>query len=177
MRQQIARFADALGVFERYVAAILMIAMTALYALNVIVRMILPTHASEFAWIDEASRYMLVWAVFLAAGLTLEIGRHVSVDLVHAHLGPRSARVLFSIIDVVGFVFSVGAAWYSLQLTLFVAGTGQISPTLGVPAYILYAAPFFGFISVAFRYLLRLASVRDARRTPVQAGWLGSGLA
>jgi TRAP-type C4-dicarboxylate transport system permease small subunit len=177
MKARIARFADALGTLERYATAMLMIAMTALYALNVLVRLFLPTHASSVAWIDEASRYMLVWAVFLAAGLTLEVGRHVSVDLVHDKLGPRASRTLFAAIDVIGFVFSVGAAFYSLKLALFVAGTGQMSPTLGAPAYILYAAPFFGFVSLAFRYLLRLTNVRDARRTPVRAEWLGSGLA
>lgn len=177
MKRWIARFADALGLLERYVTASLMIAMTALYALNVLVRLLLPRYASEFAWIDEAARYMLVWAVFLAAGLTLEVGRHVSVDLVHGKLGPAATRVLFALIDGVGLVFSVGAAVLSLRLAMFVAGTGQLSPTLGVPAYILYAAPFFGFILLAFRFLLRLASVRDARRKPVHADWLGGGMA
>jgi TRAP-type C4-dicarboxylate transport system permease small subunit len=177
VKRRLARFADVLGMAERYVTAALMIAMTALYALNVLVRLLLPRYASAFAWIDEASRYMLVWAVFLAAGLTLEVGRHVSLDLVHGKLGPRATRALFAVIDVVGFVFSAGAAFYSLQLVLFVARTGQMSPTLGVPAWILYGAPFAGFLSLAFRYLLRLANVRDARRSPVHADWLGSGLA
>jgi TRAP-type C4-dicarboxylate transport system permease small subunit len=60
---------------------------------------------------------------------------------------------------------------------MFVAGTRQVSPTLGVPAYILYAAPFVGFILLTFRFLLRLTNVRDARRKPVHADWLGSGMA
>lgn len=170
----VGRLADALGTLERYLVGFLMIAMTALYALNVLVRLFMPTSASSFAWIDEAARYTLVWAVFLAAGLTLEVGRHVSVDLVHGRLRPRAARALFTVIDVVGFVFCVGAAFYSVKLVLFVAGTGQISPTLGVPAWILYAAPVVGFASLAFRYLLRLLKVRDARLSPMRAEWLGS---
>ena len=122
----------------------------------------------------EAARYLMIWVVFLAAGLTLEVGRHVSVDVGHALLSTRTVRILFVIIDIVGFVFSVAAAFYSLKLALFVAGTGQISPTLGVPTYILYVAPFVGFASLAFRFLLRLANVRDARRAPVPAEWLRS---
>src|SRR5690606_31995947 len=80
-RRAVGRLADVLGTVERYVTAALVIVMTALYALNVAVRFLAPTYASAFAWIDEAARYMLVWAVFLAAGLTLEVGRHVSVDV------------------------------------------------------------------------------------------------
>jgi C4-dicarboxylate transporter DctQ subunit len=174
MKRRIAWSADILGIIERYTAAILTIVMTALYALNVLIRLFLPTYASAFAWIDEAARYLMIWVVFLAAGLTLEVGRHVSVDIAHALLSPRTVRILLVIIDVVGFVFSVGAAFYSLKQALFVAGTGQISPTLGVPTYIIYVAPFVGFASLAFRFLLRLANVRDARRSPVQAEWLRS---
>lgn len=176
-RRALARCADWLGALERYVTAGLVIVMTALYAFNVMVRFFAPSYASMFAWIDEAARYMLVWTVFLAAGLTLEVGRHVSVDVFQHRFGPRMTRIVFAAIDVVGFVFSAGAAFYALRLTLFVAGTGQISPTLGAPAYILYAAPFAGFVSLAFRFLLRLASVRDARRLPRQPEWLGSGAA
>jgi hypothetical protein len=57
----------------------------------------------------------------------------------------------------------------------FIAGTGQISPTLGVPTYVLYLAPAVGFASLSVVYLLRLFSMRDARRTPVKAEWLGGG--
>jgi len=173
-RRRTARSADLLGAVERYVTAILMIVMTALYALNVLIRLFLPMYASTFAWIDEASLYLMIWVVFLAAGLTLEVGRHVSVDIARSMLSPRTVRVLFVIIDIVGFIFSLWVAFYSLKLALFVAGTGQISPTLGVPTYVLYVAPFIGFASLAFRFLLRLTNVRDARRSPVRTEWLGS---
>jgi TRAP-type C4-dicarboxylate transport system permease small subunit len=112
--------------------------------------------------------------VFLAAGITLEVGRHVSVDVLRGRLSGPLERLLFAIIDLVGLVFSAGATIIALNLTLLVKGTGQISPTLGVPTYLLYAAPVVGFASLAFRYLLRLLSVRDARRWPVVPAWLGN---
>lgn len=173
VKRQLARAADWLSLVERYLAASLMIVMTALYAFNVLVRMLLPTHASTFAWIDEASRYMMIWVVFIAAGVTLEVGRHVSVDLIRPHLGARGAAVLFAVIDIVGLLFSLGAMVFSINLAMFVAGTGQISPTLGIPTYVLYVAPALGCASLAFRFLLRLVNVRDARRAPVAADWLG----
>lgn len=171
-RRRIARFADCLGLVERYFTAGLTVVMTALYALNVLVRLFFPTYASAFAWIDEAARYLMIWVVFLAAGIALEVGRHVTVDIAYGMFPKQIVRVLYVIIDVVGFVFSLAAAYYSLTLTLFVAGTGQVSPTLGVPTYILYLAPTLGFGLLAFRYLLRLANVRDSRRWPVEADWL-----
>ncbi|MCL4799038.1 MAG: TRAP transporter small permease subunit [Burkholderiales bacterium] len=169
------RIADALGLVERHAAAGVLLGMTALYAFNVLVRALAPGYASVFAWIDEAVRYMLIWLVFLATGLALELGRHVSVDIIRGRLGAGPERALFAVIDLVGLAFSVGAALIAIELTLFVRATGQISPTLGVPVYVLYVAPVVGFASLAFRFLLRLMSVRDARRWPVAPGWLEGG--
>ena len=171
------RVADILGVTERYGAAAILIVMTFLYGFNVLVRSLAPSYASEFAWVDEAARYMLVWVVFLAAGITLEVGRQVSVDLMRGRLRALHERLLFALIDVVGLVSCLGAALIALQLARFVMSTGQMSPTLGVPTYVLYVAPAFGFSSMAFRFLLRLLSVRDARRKPPTAAWLGGGAA
>lgn len=175
MTRVLEKLADIWGTIERYGAAIVMIVMTAIYGFNVLVRSLTPAYASDFAWIDEAARLLMVWVVFLAIGIALEVGRHVSVDLVHGRLRPGGERVLFAVIDVVGFVFSAGAAVLALQLTLLVMRTGQLSPTLGTPVYFLYLAPVVGFTSLAFRYLLRLLAIRDPRRQPIEADWLGDG--
>jgi C4-dicarboxylate transporter DctQ subunit len=164
-----------LSLIERSLAGLLLVVMTGLYALNIFVRTALPNYASDFAWIDEAARYMMVWVVFITAGVALEVGRHVSVNIAHDCLPPRLLPVLFKVIDFVGFVFSVGIAYFAFNLTVFVAGTGQVSPTLGVPTYILYLAPCIGFTSLAVRYLLQLVGMRDMRRDPKRPAWLGSG--
>jgi TRAP-type C4-dicarboxylate transport system permease small subunit len=177
VRVWLGRVADVLGTAERYGAAALLILMTFLYAVNVLVRALAPSYASALAWVDEAARYMLVWVVFLAAGITLEVGRQVSVDILRGRLRRAHERILFGVIDVVGMVFCLGAAIVAVQLTRFVMGTGQISPTLGVSTYILYIAPAIGFASMAFRFLLRLLGVRDARREAPTAPWLEGGAA
>lgn len=177
MRRWLGRLADGLGAAERYGAAAALIVMTLLYGVNVLVRSLAPSYASALAWIDEAARYMLVWVVFLAAGITLEVGRQVSVDVLRGRMASSHERLLFALIDAVGAAFCLGAAVIAVRLTGFVMGTGQMSPTLGVPTYLLYVAPAIGFASMAFRFLLRLLRVRDARRSPAAAAWLGGGAA
>ena len=70
---------------------------------------------------------------------------------------------MFALIDLSGIAFCVLMVILSVRLTIFVAGTGQISPTLGIPAYVIYVAPIVGFASLAFGFVLRLFSIRDAR--------------
>jgi TRAP-type C4-dicarboxylate transport system permease small subunit len=175
MRRAIEAAADAWGAVQRYSAGAILIVMTALYGFNVLIRSIFPSLAATFAWIEEGARYMVVWVVFLAAGIALETGRQILIDLWWDKLGPRSRRGLFAVIDVAGILFSIYMAVLAYELSLFVARTGQISPTLGIPAYVLYVAPIVGFASLALGFVLRLLSIRDARRTPPKAEWLGGG--
>ncbi|TAK81417.1 MAG: TRAP transporter small permease [Betaproteobacteria bacterium] len=149
--------------------------MTGLYAFNVLVRSLAPSYASEIAWIDEAARYAMIWVVFLATGISLEVGRHVSVDLLRGRLARAQERVLFALIDVVGLAFCAAASVVALRLAWFVRESGQLNPTLGVPTYVLYLAPAYGLASMALRFLLRLLGLRDARRRPVAPAWLEGG--
>jgi C4-dicarboxylate transporter, DctQ subunit len=173
MRRYVEAFADGWGAIQRTSAGLLMIVITALYGFNVFIRTLLPEWAATFAWIEEGTRYMLIWIVFLAVGVGLESGRHVLIDLIWPRLGPRARRWVFALIDVVGVAFCVLMVKLSVELTLFVAGTGQVSPTLGVPAYIVYVAPIVGFASLALGFLLRLFGMRDARTRTAAGEWLG----
>jgi TRAP-type C4-dicarboxylate transport system permease small subunit len=155
----IERAASGWSVVQRYTAALILIAMTGLYGFNVLLRATLPQYAATFAWIEEGARYMMVWVVFLASGVALEVGRHILIDLLWSRFGPRARRVVFAAIDLVG--------------VLFFAGTGQISPTLGIPAYILYVAPVVGFVSLAFGFVLRLLRFADSRIERPNPAWLG----
>jgi TRAP-type C4-dicarboxylate transport system permease small subunit len=173
MIQAIEKLADGWAVVQRYGAGLLLIVMTALYGFNVLLRSLLPQYAATFAWIEEGTRYMVVWVVFLGAGVALEVGRHILIDLGWKYLRPAALRFLFAAIDVVGVLFCALMAVLSFELATFVAGTGQISPTLGMPAYVLYVAPIVGFASLAVGFLLRLFRLRDARVSPPKAEWLG----
>jgi TRAP-type C4-dicarboxylate transport system permease small subunit len=173
--RRIERAVGWLSLVERYLTGLLLVVMTGLYTLNIFVRMVLPTHASKLAWVDEASRWMMVWVVFVAAGIALEVGRHVSVNIAHNYMPQRLLTGLFKVIDVVGFVFSVAIAVFAFNLAMFVADTGQVSPTLGLSTAILYVAPCIGFALLALRYLLQIAGLRDMRRDPQKPAWHGNG--
>jgi TRAP-type C4-dicarboxylate transport system permease small subunit len=175
MIRLVEQFADGWAVVQRYAAGLLLIVMTGLYGFNVLLRSLLPQYAATFAWIEEGTRYMAVWLVFLGAGIALEVGRHILIDLVWHKLGRRQRRALFAVVDVVGVLFCALMTVLAFELSLFIAETGQISPTLGIPAYVLYVAPVVGFASLTLGFLLRLFGVRDARIERPNPEWLGGG--
>jgi C4-dicarboxylate transporter DctQ subunit len=133
-----------------------MILMALAYAFNVAVRELAATQAAKFAWIEEACLFGLAWVVFLGLGLALERGRQIAMTSVLERLAPRLRRALKFLIDLVGLVFSLYIAKLALDNTLFVARSGQLSPTLDVSMAWLYAAMPVGFVLLALRYALEL---------------------
>jgi C4-dicarboxylate transporter DctQ subunit len=150
--------------------AALMLAMSAAYALNVAGRELATAYAAQFAWIDEACLYALAWVVFLGVGLALERGRQIAMHGLIARFAPRLRRGVKLAIDFTGLVFSLYIAKLSLDITVLVVKSGQVSPTLDISAGWLYAAMPVGFVLLALRYALELAAAegRLARRAVVQ---------
>ena len=176
IKRSIQAIAGGLVAAQRYAAAIFMIVMTGLYGFNVLARTFLPKLAGSLAWIDDAARYLMIWVVFLAVGAALASGQHIIVDLMWRRLGTSARRLIFTLIDLTGFLFSALMVVLSVQLTIFIAGTGQISPTLELPTYILYIAPVIGFASLAMIFLLRVFGFCDARRKQPDPGQTGRPL-
>jgi C4-dicarboxylate transporter DctQ subunit len=166
VKRSIEAMADRLVAALRFSAGIFMIIMTGLYGFNVLARTFVPQLASSLVWIDAAARYMMIWIVFLGVGAALASGQHILVDLLWRRLGTAANYLIFRVIDLTGFLFSALMTIFSVQLTLFIAGTGQVSPTLDLPTYILYIAPVVGFASLAMIFLLRVFGLCNARRNP-----------
>lgn len=154
-------------IVERFLIISINLLMVGLYTFNVFIREVLPAYSSTFAWIDEATRILMVWAVFLALGLALERGRHVAVTTLFEKLPHGIRKIVSTVINLVGIVFSAYLTWLAILLVQFVSKTGQLSPTLGIPMYWLYVAPAVGFVLLAIRYLLELTGINNRHERPI----------
>lgn len=101
---------------ERIVLVTLFLTMSGLFFLSVVTREIGGTFASNFAWIEEAVRFMNIFLVFLGLGLALERGKHVGIDTLRDHLSDPARKVLLKVIDASGFLFSAYMAWLGWSL-------------------------------------------------------------
>ena len=149
-----------LRLVERTLAVGIFLAMVSLFFVNVVSRQF-ASIASDFTWVEEAVRLMGLFLVFLSLGLALERGRHVGVDTWRDRLAAATRLPVRRIIDVVGLCFSLYVVWLSWQMTKFVMGTGQTSPTPNVPIFWIYLAPTFGFALLALRYALSFFGLID----------------
>ncbi len=140
---------------------LLLFGMTGLYALNVGVRGLIPAYAAQIAWIDELTRFMLIWLVFLSIPQALERGMHVSMSVVQARMPTRLRWATMKLVDLIGIAVCAYFVYLAWVLTAFVARTGQISPTLGISVVWLYAVVPVGLGLMTLRFLLDLIGLAD----------------
>ncbi len=158
------RLVAGLRVVERAFIAVVMIAMSVMFFINVVVREISPRLAVDLDWVEQATLFALAWLVFVGLGLALEQRRHIAMTALNQKLPASARRLLYKLINLTGLAFSLFITKISFDLALFILHTGQVSPTLNVSMAFLYSAVPVGFALLAFRYLLELFDIQDRTR-------------
>ena len=152
---------ELLARLEEILLAAIILLMVVLYSGSVLVREVSIELARRIEWIDEATRYLMVWMVFLGLGLALARGKHIAMTSYLERFPDRPRRLVRRIIDTVGLLFCLYVAWFGFAITLQVLGSGQTSPTLGISNAILYLALPVGFALLALRYAASLLGLLD----------------
>jgi C4-dicarboxylate transporter DctQ subunit len=151
----------ALRGIEGVVLGAIMLAMSFAYAFNVAVRELAPAFAPQLAWIEELCLFGLVWMIFLGLALGLEGGRHIGMRMVLTRMPQASQRAAKLVINVAGVAFSAYLAKIGVAITIFVANSGQTSPTLNISMAWLYVVMPVGFGLLALRYLREIVTAAD----------------
>ena len=161
MGPQVVAYLRRVQAAQGALLGLLMLVITFGYTANVLLREIAPSLAQHLAWIDEMSLFGLVWIVFLAIGLALEGGRHIGMRMLLTRFPPQGQRMAKLLINLLGLSFSLYMVKVGAEITLFVARSGQASPTLGISVAWLYWVVPVGFILLAAQYLVELLGWSD----------------
>lgn len=111
---------------NRWLLVLLMGVMAALVIANVITRYAL---GKSFPWVEEATRYMMIWAAFLGAGPALRVGGHIAVESLLGVLPQPAAKALRWALVAGMAATLVLLVWLGLEYVDF--AWEQESPVLG----------------------------------------------
>ena len=81
-------FDRALLKLNRWVVIVMLASMALMVFANVALRF-LTDHS--ILWVEEVSRYLMIWLTFLGAGIVLRYGAHIGIDTLQERV-PRAAR-------------------------------------------------------------------------------------
>ena len=159
----LARFDHRLLAANRWLVILLLAAMALMVFANVALRFLTDR---SILWVEEASRYTMVWLTFIGAGLVLRYGGHIGIDSLQ-QAAPQLAPAIRTVVVVVMALFFctmivVGIRYASLTWA-------QTTPVLEIPVGAVYLAMPVGFVLM----LLHLAIM--ARGFVVRQQVLGDG--
>jgi TRAP-type C4-dicarboxylate transport system permease small subunit len=153
----LAHFDRALTRGNRWLVVGILAAMAVMVFANVALRF-LTDHS--ILWVEEVSRYLMIWLTFLGAGLVLRYGGHIGIDTLQDAV-PRHAPWIRASIFLVLFAFFAVMIWLGVRYTLLT--WAQTTPVLQVSMGAVYLAMPIGF-GLAVVHLLLMAAPYVRRR-------------
>jgi len=172
-RPQGGHFARFDAVFLRANRALLILLLAAMALMvfaNVALRF-LTNHS--ILWVEEVSRYTMIWLTFLGVGLVLRHGGHIGIDTLQNRL-PQWAPTIRATIFVLVLGFCGFMAWIGTRYALLT--WNQTTPVLQIPVGSVYLALPAGFallimhlLLMAVPYIRRNAFIVDAEFDPDSA--------
>ena len=120
----------------------------------------------NLTWAQELCIYMFVWMAKFGAAYGVRTGIHIGVDVLVANVGATAQRRLISAALSLGAAFTAVIAAVGTRWVLFIRDTGQVSPDLEWPMWIVYLCIPLGSALMCYRFLQVLARYRRTGELP-----------
>ena len=127
---------------EEYLMAFLLVVLALVMLLQVIMRYFFK---SALSWPEEFCRYVFIFISFLSIGYTVQKGLMLRLDFVTNILPKKVKRIYELFIWGICFIFFIYMLTYSFLLVKLTIVTKRVSPTIGIPYYIVYSSSIIGF--------------------------------
>ena len=124
----------------------------------------------NMAWSDEASRYCMIWSVFVVAGLSAQRGQMFSIDIVSEKLPLKGQRIFAIVRLVLVLAFCAFCLVYGTKMMIHQTNIGQTSPSLKMPMWIMYSCVPFGCLLLAAHYIALFYTQIDAINKKIREG-------
>ncbi|TVP83167.1 MAG: TRAP transporter small permease [Alkalicoccus sp.] len=148
------------ALYLRYACSLMLLTIIVITLAQVFFRFILN---SPFVWTDELSRFLLIWLVFLGAGVVSYDDKHLSVNLFQEMMTPKWKLVTDILMRSVIIIFLVIVAYTSIPIVT--AAHGSASGALGIPtSYWRAAAPVSCLLMIGYTVLRTAIDIKDYKQ-------------
>nr|WP_276519687.1 TRAP transporter small permease [Bacillus infantis] len=108
----------------------------------------------SISWSEEAARYLMIWATFIAASLGVKKGSHITLDILTVYLPEKANRIVRAISYILSMVYCILLLVIGIPFIMDMIAKGQISPALHMPIHFVYLAIVAGAVLMLIRYIL-----------------------
>lgn len=101
------------------------------------------------SWSQEFARYLLIWLAWISVSFTIREKKHIRVEILKDLLPKKGQIVVEIIVLILWSFFAVFLAVIGTQFVLDIQSSGQGSPMMGIPMWIIYVIlPLAGVLMV-----------------------------
>jgi TRAP-type C4-dicarboxylate transport system permease small subunit len=136
--------------FERLLVCCFLSLFSVVLILQVFMRFVL---RDPLSWPEEFSRYLLIWTAFIGSSLAVKEARFINIDILPLMATGVVRKALHLVMHLGFLVFCGLAIYFSYDFILRIASSGQVSPAMGIPMWIVYMAAPVGLGLAALRTL------------------------
>ena len=136
--------------FEEFLIASFMAAATLVTFAAVVMRY---TTGYGIDWAQELTIYLFIWMAKFGAAYGVRTGIHIGVDFLVNWVRPSIRRKMVIIALSLGVIFTGSIAFFGARWVIFIYGTGQVSPDMEMPMWIVYLAIPFGSGLMCYRFM------------------------
>lgn len=133
---------------EEFILIILLGSMTLLMGIQICSRYIFN---NSLSWSEELTRYMFIWSGFISVAYCIKKWISIKIDQI-INMFPKHIYVWFQLLlNLILFIFFIYMAIHAFEYLQMSIASQQKSPALGLPMYVVQAAPLVGFTLAAIR--------------------------
>lgn len=152
MSSFLKKFDTGLERFESTCIGYATIIMVAIMFVNVVLRNFFH---SGLVWGNEISSYLNILAVYISVSAGFKYGSHVGISVVVDYVVPKFLRRGTAVLtNLISMSFCVLMIVMGSRMILAQMATGQSSPVLHVPLWVIYAFLTFGMFLSSIRLLM-----------------------
>ena len=130
--------------FEEAILVVLLVVIAWVCLIQVIIRNI-PT-LSALTWAEEFCRFCWIWSVFLSLPYTIRKGNMLRVSVLLDLLPNAVHKVVNILVDIITAASMGLLAAYSVGVVSSILVSGETSPAMVWPMWIVYAVMLFGYV-------------------------------
>ena len=121
----------------------------------------------DLTWAQELCIILFIWMAKFGAAYGVRTGIHIGVDLLVNHANPRWRKRLIVLALSLGALFTSTIAVLGARWVMFMHETGQVSPDLEWPRWVIYLFIPCGSGLMCYRFLQVLARFVRTGTLPV----------
>uniref|UniRef100_UPI003A8F476A TRAP transporter small permease n=1 Tax=Enterocloster clostridioformis TaxID=1531 RepID=UPI003A8F476A len=139
---------------EEFLLVILLVVIACVSLLQVIIRKI--PWIPSLTWAEEFCRFCWIWSVFLSRPYTIRMGNMLRVGVLLDMLPNAVRKTVNILVDIVTTACMGLLAYHSVAVVGGIQASGEASPAMLWPMWIVYSVMLIGFVLAVLRGLQQM---------------------